>query len=85
MLVITRRVGETIRIGDDVQIRVCARVGTSVRLGIDAPRDVPVHRVEVYERVLAEQDPSVDAKVFASRRIGRRSRPFPAASGTDED
>ena len=55
MLILTRRVGETLMIGDDVQVTVLGVKGGQVRLGIEAPRDVPVHREEIYQRIQAEQ------------------------------
>ena len=51
MLILTRRVGETIRINDDISIQVLGICGQQVRIGITAPADVPVHREEVYERI----------------------------------
>lgn len=54
MLVIQRKPEEQIRIGDDITVRVLGIVGNSVRLGIRAPRSVPVHREEVYEAIQAE-------------------------------
>lgn len=54
MLILTRRVGELIRVGSDITIKVMAIKGNQVRLGIDAPRDVAVHRQEIYERIKAE-------------------------------
>ncbi|WP_019529679.1 carbon storage regulator CsrA [Dasania marina] len=51
MLVLTRRVGETLIIGDDVKITVLASKGNQVRIGITAPKDVEVHREEIYERI----------------------------------
>lgn len=51
MLILTRRVGETLMIGDDVKVTVLASKGNQVRIGIDAPRDVDVHREEIYNRI----------------------------------
>jgi carbon storage regulator len=54
MLVLTRRAGETIRIGNDITITVVESDGYNVKIGIDAPRSVTVHREEVYQRILDE-------------------------------
>ncbi|MBI2783228.1 MAG: carbon storage regulator [Porticoccaceae bacterium] len=54
MLILTRRVGETIVIGDDVTVTVLGVKGNQVRLGVNAPRDLPVHREEIYERIQQE-------------------------------
>ena len=56
MLILTRRVGETIRIGDDVSVTALGIKGNQVRLGIAAPKSVAVHREEVYERIKAEHE-----------------------------
>ena len=53
MLILTRRVGESLMIGDDIKLTVLEITGAQVRLGIDAPTSVPVHRREVYERIVA--------------------------------
>jgi carbon storage regulator len=56
MLILTRRAGESVIIGDDVKITVLAVKGNQIRLGIDAPRDVSVHREEIYERIQNEKE-----------------------------
>ncbi|MBN8742569.1 MAG: hypothetical protein BGP24_07690 [Lysobacterales bacterium 69-70] len=53
MLILSRDETELLRIGDDIAIHVLRILGSSVRLGIDAPRDIPVHREEVYRRIRA--------------------------------
>ncbi len=54
MLVLSRRVGQQIRIADEIEIKILEVVGNKVRLGISAPYDVPVHREEVYRRLELE-------------------------------
>ena len=54
MLILTRRVGETLMIGDNVSVTVLGVKGNQVRLGINAPKDVAVHREEIYERIRHE-------------------------------
>ncbi|MCB1761273.1 MAG: carbon storage regulator CsrA [Gammaproteobacteria bacterium] len=55
MLILTRRVGETLMIGDEVTVTVLGVKGNQVRIGVNAPRDVTVHREEIYERIKQEQ------------------------------
>jgi carbon storage regulator len=55
MLILTRRVGETLMIGDDVTVTVLGVKGNQVRIGVNAPRDVAVHREEIYERIRREK------------------------------
>lgn len=55
MLILTRRVGETLMIGDDVTITVLGIKGHQVRLGINAPKEVSVHREEIYQRIQQEK------------------------------
>jgi carbon storage regulator CsrA len=55
MLILTRRVGETLIIGDDVRVTVLGVRGHQVRIGVDAPKTVSVHREEIYQRIQSEQ------------------------------
>ena len=55
MLILTRRVGEKLVIGDNVTVAVLSVKGNQVRIGIDAPRDVSVNREEIYQRIVKEQ------------------------------
>lgn len=55
MLILTRRVGETLMIGDDITVTVLGVKGNQVRVGINAHRDVAVHREEIYERIKREK------------------------------
>jgi len=55
MLILTRRVGETIKIGEDISVTVLGVKGNQVRVGIGAPRDVAVHREEIYQRIQEEE------------------------------
>ena len=56
MLILTRRAGETLMIGDDVTVTVLGVKGGQIRIGVNAPREVAVHREEIYERIQAEGD-----------------------------
>ncbi len=55
MLILTRRVGETLMVGDDVTVTVLGVKGNQVRIGVNAPKDVSVHREEIYQRIQKEK------------------------------
>jgi carbon storage regulator len=56
MLILTRRVGESVVIGDDIGVTILGVKGNQVRIGVTAPKDVTVHRQEIYERIKSEQE-----------------------------
>ena len=63
MLILTRRVGETIMVGDEVQVTVLGVKGNQIRIGINAPEEIAVHREEIYKRIIQERgelEPSGD-------------------------
>jgi carbon storage regulator len=69
MLILTRSIGESINIGDDVQITILGTKGNQVRIGVNAPKEIPVHRQEIYERIKEERQasPSQDDEVASSK------------------
>lgn len=85
MLVLTRRAGESIVIGNDVTVTVLEVRGDQIRIGIDAPKDVPIHREEVYVQVQHENRGAVASAPGAADmlrgvrppRPPRRDRPSP--------
>ena len=62
MLILTRRVGETLMIGDAVSVTVLGVKGNQVRIGINAPKDVAVHREEIYQRIKREHETPPDGE-----------------------
>ena len=70
MLILTRRVGETVMIGNDVTVTVLGVKGNQVRVGVNAPRDVAVHREEIFERIKREeQDGGTAAPTGAASHV----------------
>ena len=77
MLILTRRLGESIRVGDDIKITVVEIRGGNIRLGIEAPTQIKVHREEIYERIkeenrLAAASSSIDLSV--ANRLMKQSK-----------
>jgi carbon storage regulator len=60
MLILTRKVNETLMVGDDVSVTVLGVKGGQIRIGINAPREIAVHRQEVYEKILQERKEVVE-------------------------
>ncbi|MBF0212305.1 MAG: carbon storage regulator CsrA [Magnetococcales bacterium] len=76
MLILTRRIGESLNIGDEIKITLLGIKGNQVRIGIDAPRDVEVHREEIYDKIKRETRKanikmSIDTLDAASRILSR--------------
>ena len=69
MLILTRRVGETVMIGNEVTVTVLGVKGNQVRIGVNAPKDVAVHREEIYERIKREEDQESRAAAPPAARI----------------
>ena len=67
MLILTRRVGETVVIGDDVTVTVLGVKGNQVRVGVNAPKEITVHREEIFERIKREQ---ADGEAIPPRAVG---------------
>ncbi|MBI3896831.1 MAG: carbon storage regulator CsrA [Gammaproteobacteria bacterium] len=59
MLILTRRIGESVNIGDNIQLTILGVNGNQVRIGVNAPKDVPVHREEIYERIKREKETGI--------------------------
>lgn len=76
MLILTRRVGETIVVGDDVKITVLGVKGNQVRIGVNAPKSVSVHREEIFNRIQQEQEQGQD---------GEGQRPAPEEIEEEDD
>lgn len=62
MLILTRKIGEAVKIGDDIEVSIIGVKGNQVRLGIKAPSDVAVHREEIYERIRQDGQSAANPK-----------------------
>ncbi len=70
MLILTRRIGESVYIGDEVRMTVLGVRGTQVRLGINAPKDIPVHREDIYYKIKQEQGGAPPGNAYAQEGEG---------------
>jgi carbon storage regulator len=77
MLVLSRHRDESIIIGDDIVVTIVDIRGDKVRLGIDAPQDIPVHRQEVYEAIQRENRKATQVRPAETRGLGRPGTPRP--------
>ena len=73
MLILTRRAGETVLIGDDIIVKVLGVKGNQVRIGIDAPKNVAVHREEIYERIQKEHEAGTNPQSVRASKITEES------------
>jgi carbon storage regulator len=85
MLILTRRVGETVMIGNDVTVTVLGVKGNQVRVGVNAPRDVAVHREEIFERIKREEEGGGSATTSARPTAARSNGNGHAVNGMDHE
>jgi len=84
MLILTRRVGETLMIGDEVTVTVLGVKGNQVRIGVNAPKEVAVHREEIYDRIKREQETSHVPADNSADNAGNTSGDSGEAASFDE-
>lgn len=84
MLILTRRVGETLMIGDEVTVTVLGVKGNQVRIGINAPKDVSVHREEIYERIKNEQPGAAAPKTEVAEEVTSEENSSAGLMGSED-
>lgn len=90
MLILTRRVGETLMVGDDVTVTVLGVKGNQVRIGVNAPKEVSVHREEIYQRIQKEKMANLEAQLQKHQtgqtdQTGKSSSSSTFSDSEDED
>ena len=73
MLILTRRIGETLMVGDEVSITVLGVKGNQVRIGVDAPKEIAVHREEIWQRIQNEKQSNTETEPNGNKAIDSSS------------
>lgn len=85
MLILTRRVGETLMIGDQITVTVLGVKGNQVRIGISAPKDVAVHREEIYQRIRREDEGTNQSRESSGSTVSAAPEPSVEPPSKDTD
>lgn len=75
MLILTRRIGEKLVVGDNVRLTILGVKGNQIRVGIEAPPEVKVHREEIYQKILADKDAPVTLRSRKTSALGKKDIP----------